>query len=185
MHKNKREDFRQLASLLFVWTTYFGSSCRLQKLFCTDTDFTDQVYSHVERYAYELFMVWAPRALAQQKMPGGWANKWWCLWGRAFASTYKVLTQHLGLKIKLSECPKGPGEVQKTQNAMSNCLFALGPSINVLFTNLGLSIPLNLVDECILMSVDFNIYWQYTFETSHLPPLFDLLPSSDPGHKKF
>ena len=35
---------------------------------------------------------------------------------------------HLGLKIKLSECPIEPGQAQKTQNAMSNCLFALGPS---------------------------------------------------------
>ena len=29
----------------------------------------------------------SPRAFAQQKMPGGWANKWQCPWGRAFAST--------------------------------------------------------------------------------------------------
>ena len=36
---------------------------------------------------------------------------------------------HLGLKIKLSECPTGPYELQKTRNAMSNCLFALGPNI--------------------------------------------------------
>ena len=35
----------------------FGRSCRLQKLFCTDTDFTDQAFSHVERHAYELFIV--------------------------------------------------------------------------------------------------------------------------------
>ena len=52
---------------------------------------------------------------------------------------------HLGLKIKLSECPTGPGQVQKTQNAMSNCLFALGPYLsamtNALLTDLGLSIP--------------------------------------------
>ena len=29
----------------------------VQKLFCTDTDFTDQAYSPVERHAYELFIV--------------------------------------------------------------------------------------------------------------------------------
>ena len=34
---------------------------------------------------------------------------------------------HLGLNIKLSECSRGPGKVQKTQNAISNCLFNLGP----------------------------------------------------------
>ena len=34
---------------------------------------------------------------------------------------------YLGLKIKMSECPIGPGKVQKTQNAISNCLFALSP----------------------------------------------------------
>ena len=95
----------------------------------------------------------------------------------------------MGLKIKLSEYPIWPGQVQKTQNAMSNCLFALGPNIspmtNVLLTDLGPCIPLSFSDKCISTSVDSTIYWQYTFETSHLPPLFDLLPSSDPGHKKF
>ena len=69
---------------------------------------------------------------------------------------------HLGLKIKLSECPIGPGQVQNTQNAMSNCLFVLGPCIspmtNVLFTDLGLSIPLSFIDKCISMSVDSTIY---------------------------
>ena len=68
----------------------------------------------------------------------------------------------LGLKIKLSECPIGPGQVQKTQNAMSNCLFALGPYIspmtNVLLTDLGLSIPLSFIDKCISTSVDSTIY---------------------------
>ena len=34
----------------------------------------------------------SPRAFAQQKMPGGRANKWRCPWGRAFASTYSVNT---------------------------------------------------------------------------------------------
>ena len=51
----------------------------------------------------------------------------------------------LGLKIKLSECPIGPGKVQKTQNTKSNCLFALSPYnnhvTNVLLTDLGPSIP--------------------------------------------
>ena len=52
---------------------------------------------------------------------------------------------YLGLKIKLSKCPIGPGKVQKTQSTVSNCLFALSPSTNpvtnVLRTDLGLSIP--------------------------------------------
>ena len=47
----------------------------------------------------------SPRAFTQQKMPGGRANKWRCPWGRAFASTSRVLTQSSGLKIKLSERP--------------------------------------------------------------------------------
>ena len=51
------EDFRQLASLLFVSTTCFGETCRLQKLFSTDTDFTDQAYSHVERHAYDYLLL--------------------------------------------------------------------------------------------------------------------------------
>ena len=34
---------------------------------------------------------------------------------------------YLGLKIKLSECPIGPGKVLKTQNTISNCLFARSP----------------------------------------------------------
>ena len=72
---------------------------------------------------------------------------------------------------------------------MSNCLFALGrnicPVTNALLTDLGLSIPLSLKDKCISTSVDSTIYLQYTSEMSHLYniPLFDLLPSSDPGHK--
>ena len=56
---------------------------------------------------------------------------------------------HLGLKIKLSECSIGPGQVQKTKKAMSNCLFALGPYIsrmtNVLLTDVGLNIPLGFI----------------------------------------
>ena len=68
----------------------------------------------------------------------------------------------MGLKIKLSECPTGPYQLQKTQNAMSNCLFALGPNIcpvtNVLLTDLGLSIPLSFIDKCISASVDSTIY---------------------------
>ena len=50
-------------------------------------------------------------------------------------------------------CPIGPGQVQKAQKAMSNCLFALGPYIspmtNVLLTDLGLSIPLSFIDKCV------------------------------------
>ena len=56
-NKNKREDLRQLASFLFVLTTRFGKSCRLQKLFCTETDLTDHVFSGLERDVYEVFIV--------------------------------------------------------------------------------------------------------------------------------
>ena len=50
---------------MYVWLHFYlselrvlaeGAGCKL-KLFCTDTDFTDQAYSHVERHAYELFIV--------------------------------------------------------------------------------------------------------------------------------
>ena len=65
-------------------------------------------------------------------------------------------------RLKLSECPIGPGQVQKTQNAMSNFSFALGPYINpmtnVLLTDLGLSIPLSFIDKCMSTSVDSTIY---------------------------
>ena len=80
-------------------------------------------------------------------------------------SNMKIVTQ--GVKIKLSECPIGPGDVQKTQNAISNCLFALGPQINpvtnVLLTDLGLSIPPKLffdsfINKCVSTSVDSTIY---------------------------
>ena len=53
-HKNRREDFRQLALFSFVWTTCFGRICRL---FCTDTDFTEQGFLSVERDVYEIFIV--------------------------------------------------------------------------------------------------------------------------------
>ena len=61
---------------------------------------------------------------------------------------------------------------------------------SVLFTDLGLSIPLkfffeNFIGKCISASVDSAIYCQYTLEMFHLPLLFELLPSSDPGHEKF
>ena len=73
-----------------------------------------------------------------------------------------VRHSHLGLKIKLSECSTGLYQLQKTQKAMSNCLFALGPNIcpvtDVLLTDLGLSIPLSFIDKCISMSVDSTIY---------------------------
>ena len=36
-------------------------------------------------------------------------------------------TKSSRLKIKLSECHRGPGKTQKTQNAISNCLLALAP----------------------------------------------------------
>ena len=55
-----------------------------------------------------------------------------------------------------------PDQVQKTQKAMSDCSFALGPYIspmtNVLLTDLGLSIPLSFKDKCISTSVDSTIY---------------------------
>ena len=133
---------------------------------------------HPPPRAFALKCVPSPGAFAQQKMSGGRANKWRCPWGRAFAATgfqtWKSLTQ--GLKIKLLESPIGPGKVQKTQNAISNCLFALGPQINpmtnVLLTDLGLSIPPkffleSFTDKCVSTSVDSTIYWQYTFETFH------------------
>ena len=74
---------------------------------------------------------------------------------------------YLGLIINMSECPKGPGKVQKTQNAISNCLFVLGlyinPMTNVLLTDLGLSIPLkfffeSFINECVSTSVDLTVY---------------------------
>ena len=34
-----------------------AKACRLQKLFCIDTGFTEQAFSHVERRAYEVFIV--------------------------------------------------------------------------------------------------------------------------------
>ena len=72
------------------------------------------------------------------------------------------LHSDLSFQIKLSEFPIGPGQVQKAQNAMSNCLFAFGPYIspitNVLLTDLGLSIPLSFIDKCVSTSVDSTIY---------------------------
>ena len=56
-YKNKMEDFRQFALFSFVWTTCFGRSCRLQKLFCTDTDLTEQSLSNMERHVYEILIV--------------------------------------------------------------------------------------------------------------------------------
>ena len=40
----------------------------------------------------------SPRAFAQQKMPRGRASKWRCPWGRAFTSTWRLLTQLSRLK---------------------------------------------------------------------------------------
>ena len=74
----------------------------------------------------------------------------------------------LGLKIKVclsAMAIGGPGKVQKTQNAISNCIFALGPYIspmtNGLLTDLDLSIPPklffeNLIDECVLTSAGLS-----------------------------
>ena len=55
-HKNKREDFRQLGLFLFVWTTCFDRSCRLQRLFCTDIELTEQEFSSVDRNVYKIFV---------------------------------------------------------------------------------------------------------------------------------
>ena len=55
-HKNKREDFRQLGFFVFVSTTCFGRSCKMQKLFCTDIDLTEQEFSSVDRNVYEIFV---------------------------------------------------------------------------------------------------------------------------------
>ena len=64
---------------------------------------------------------------------------------------------HLGLNTELSECRGGSGKVQKTQNAVSNCLFARGqqisPMTNGLITDLGLNISPkfffeNFIDKC-------------------------------------
>ena len=82
-------------------------------------------------------------------------------------SNMKIANSYLGLKLKMSECPIGPDKVQKTQNAISNCLFVLVPYINpmtnVLLTDLGLSIPPkffseNFIDKCVSTSVDSTIY---------------------------
>ena len=112
-----------------------------------------------------------PQSFCTTENARGQTNKWWYPWGRAFAST-----QSSGLKNYIYIVP---GKVQKTQNAMSNCLFALGsyisPMTNVLLTDLGLGIPLSFIDKCVSTSVHSTIYWQCTFETSHLSPLFDLL----------
>ena len=77
-HKNKREEFRQLALFLFVWTTCFGRSCRLQKLFCTDTDFTEQAFSHVERHTYEVFIIgiWRIHPSFSTAVWNIWSWKW-------------------------------------------------------------------------------------------------------------
>ena len=53
-HKTKREDFTQLALFLFARTTCFGISCKLQKLFCTDIDLTEQEVSSFDRDLYKL-----------------------------------------------------------------------------------------------------------------------------------
>ena len=77
-HKNKREDFRQLASFLYVWTTCFGRSCRLQKLFCIDTDFTEQAFLHVERHAFEILIIeiWWIHPSFSSAVWNIWSRKW-------------------------------------------------------------------------------------------------------------
>ena len=46
-----------LALILFVWTTCFGRSCRLQMLFCTDIDLTEQALSSLDRDVYKIFVI--------------------------------------------------------------------------------------------------------------------------------
>ena len=55
---------------------------------------------------------------------------------------FGTCTSNLGLKIKLSECPTGPGQVQKTQNAMSKVrpilrLFTTEHEPNFTLTTIG------------------------------------------------
>ena len=72
-----------------------------------------------------------PRAFVQQKMPGaGPINEDVPGVGHLHQLAFKHEScqhSHLGLKNKLSECRRGPGKVQKTQNAISKCSFALSP----------------------------------------------------------
>ena len=44
---------------LDIWLHFYlpERSCRLQKLFCTDTDLTENAFSSVEREVYEVFIV--------------------------------------------------------------------------------------------------------------------------------
>ena len=96
-------------------------------------------------------------------------------------------TYHFYIKSP-SECHRGPGKVQKTQNSISNCLFALGseisPMTNILLTDRCLSIPLkffleSFINKCVSTFIDS------TLKMFHFPLFYELLPSSDPGHKKF
>ena len=96
----------------------------------------------------------SPRAFAQQKMPGSRADIPGA--GHLYQLAFKHENchhSHLGLKIKLSA--EVTDKVQKTQNAISNCLFALlSPMTKGLLTDLGLSIPPkfffeNFIDNCV------------------------------------
>ena len=72
----------------------------------------------------------APGLLHNRKCPGvGPINDDVPGAGHLYQLAFKHESYHsyLGLKIKMYECPIGPGKVQKTHNAISNCLFALGP----------------------------------------------------------
>ena len=75
-------------------------------------------------WAFALKCVLSPKAFAQQKMPGA----------RPItddvpgaAHLHQLAYRHENLKIKLSDCRREPGKVQKTQNTISNFIFALGP----------------------------------------------------------
>ena len=95
------------------------------------------------------------------------AFKLQCPQGRVFVSVLsytKIVNSHShsGLKIKLFECRRGPGKVEKTQNAISNCSFAvslwISPVTNGLLTDLGLTIPPkfffeNFTVKCVSTSV--------------------------------
>ena len=102
----------QLASLLFVWKTCFGRSCRLQKLFCTDTDFTEQAFSHVERHAYEVFIVEIYRIHPSFSTAvwNIWSQKWKYLMGKRKTLFQRVFFQINRLLVFWLSCSRSISE---------------------------------------------------------------------------
>ena len=131
-----------------------------------------------------------PQSFCTTENAWGRANKWRCSGAGHLHQHKECQHSHVSLRIELPECPKG---LAKSRRLRTLCQTAYLLSAHILalwlmfslHADLGLSIPLSFIDKCISTSAHSTIYWQYTFETSHLPPLFDLLPSTDPGHKKF